>query len=98
MCVVKCPSDPDEFADTLSGNCVRTCPSNSYAYTGDRICYSSCNAFFLFADNTTNRCGVNCSTYPYLYADNLTYTCVFHCSGGQYADNRSQTCVFVCPA
>ena len=31
-CVPLCPSDPDEYADESTGNCVRTCPPGSYAH------------------------------------------------------------------
>lgn len=93
-----CPTDPDEFADDSNGNCVRTCTTGTYGWTGNRTCQPSCAPFLLFADNTTNRCVSTCATKPYLYADNLIWKCVFHCSGGYFADNRTQTCVPTCPA
>ena len=98
MCVWPCPADPDEFADSTTGNCVQTCPNGYFAYIGNRTCVRSCGEFSWFADNTTNQCEPSCASSPYLYADNLTWTCEYRCSGNQFADNRTQKCVPVCPA
>jgi hypothetical protein len=43
MCVDKCPSTPDFYADTDSKFCVRTCPDGKYASDATlRICDDDC--------------------------------------------------------
>lgn len=83
-CVILCPSDPAEYADDISGNCVGKCPDGSYAYSevGYRRCISvaGCKSYGLFADNSTNRCVSVCPADPFMYADFNTGKCVYYCA------------------
>ena len=96
LCVTKCPSYPNYFANLINKTCDAFCPTETWADDAQRVCVTICTNN-TFAENTTFRCLSECLKSPITFADTNTWRCVSKCPDGWFADNLTFTCVQKCP-
>jgi len=102
-CVVQCP--PGYFGDITGGYiCVKTCSvATQFGNPVSRLCVvaSSCSSPYVYADNFTRQCVIQCPSSQNTYGDLGTNACVSNCPWvvGNYLwkDPSTQTCVATCP-
>lgn len=93
LCKTRCPTG--YTASNNSYLCQSMCDYGEYEY--DRVCFTTCSQFGLFADNLTRKCLPGCPNDPFTFADTTNSRCNFNCGGGLFAYAYNRTCLASCP-
>jgi hypothetical protein len=95
-CVAKCSTG--YWGHNLK--CLSICPSGTYGYLPDRICYTVPNrpvsTPIYFADNTTQTWVTECPFSPLTYGDRTIKYCISNCYGTYFNDPQTRQCETNC--
>ena len=97
-CVLKCPSNPDWYADLPNNNCIPYCPNTFFSDNSTRECVTTCNATVGYLAYTPLRkCVLVCPNNTYSYSGSCVTACPNSTAPFFYIDYTTTSCVSDCP-